>query len=151
MKAADFIDAPRPIQSIEVMRVARCELARLQITATQICIPKCFGALAREKMKTQPTPVHARNSLGFSKERDKQKQNEIGIDLRLEFQIAGKIFGSNLAGSVLELKRRMQGMIEFLHERDQRSDISITHACAWIMLFELFNEPAGIVNADVKL
>src|SRR5204862_1565137 len=135
MKAADFIDAPRPIQSIEVMRVARCELARLQIAATQICIVKCFGALAREKMKAQPTPVHARNALSFSKERNKQKKNEISIDLRLELQIAGKIFRRDLADSAFELKRRMQGMIEFLHEHDQRPYISITHACARIMLF----------------
>src|SRR5436305_3506812 len=135
MKAADFIEAPRPMQSIEVMRVARCELACLQITATQICIPKRFRALAREKMKAQPTPVHARNSLGFSKERDKQKENEIGIDLCLKLQIAGKIFRSDLANSAFELKRRVQGVIEFLHKHDQRPDIAITHACARIMLF----------------
>ena len=151
MEAADFIEAALAVESIEIMRVARCELARFQITAAQVCIAKCLGTLAREKMKAQPTPVHARNALGFSKERDKQKQNQISIDLRLELQIAGKIFGSNFAGSALELKRRMQSMIEFLHEHDQRSDIAITHSCTGIVLFELFNQPARIINADVKL
>ena len=130
MKAADFIKTPLAVERVEVMRVAGRELARLEIAATQICIAKCLRALAREEMKTQPAPVHSRNSLRFSKEGDKQKQNEIGIDLRLELQIARKIFGSNLADSALELKRRMQGMIEFLHEHDERADIAIAHACA---------------------
>src|SRR5580704_4875921 len=151
MEAANLIQAALAVESIEVMRVARCEQARLQVTATQICIPKRFRALAREKMKTQPAPVHTRDALGSSKERDKQKQNEIGIDLRLELQITRKIFGSDLANSAFELKRGMQGMVEFLYEHDERPDIAITYACARIVLFELFNEPARIVNADVKL
>jgi hypothetical protein len=107
MKAADFIKTPLAVERVEVMCVARRELARLEIAATQICIAKCLRALAREEVKTQPTAVHARNSLRFSKEGDKQKQNEIGIDLRLELQIARKIFGGNLADSALELKRGM--------------------------------------------
>src|SRR5436305_14818372 len=97
MKAADFIEAPGPIQSIEAVRVARCELACLQVAATQICIPERFRALALEKMKAQPTPVHARNEPGFSKERDKEKQNEISIDVRRELLIAGEFFRSDLA------------------------------------------------------
>ena len=92
MKAADFIETPLAVERVEVMRVARRELARLEIAAAQICIAKCLRALAREKVKAQPAPVHARNSLRFSKEGDKQKQNEISIDLRLELQIARKIF-----------------------------------------------------------
>ena len=119
MKAADFVEAPRSIESVEIMRVGHRELACLQITAAQVSIPKSFRTLAREKMEAQPAPVHARNPLRFSKEGDKQKQNEIGIDLCLELQIARKIFGSDLPDSALELKRRVQSMIEFLHEHDQ--------------------------------
>src|SRR4029077_3586468 len=151
MEAPNLIEAAVAVESIEVMRVTRCELARLQIAAPQICIPKRFRALAREKMKAQPASVHARKSLGFSKEGDKQKQNKVGIDLSLHLQIARKIFRSDLADSALELKRRMQGMIEFFHEHDQRPDISIAYSRAGIVLFELFNEPARIINADVKL
>ena len=91
------------------------------------------------------------HSLGFSKEGDKQQQNEIGIDLRLELQIARKIFGSDLASSVFELKRRVQRVVEFLHKHDQRPDIAIADPCARIVLFELFDQPARIVNTDVKL
>src|SRR5215471_5574013 len=144
MKAPDLIEAALTVECVEVMRVACRELAGLQITATQVCITKCFGALACEKMKTQPAPVHVRNSLGFSKKRDKQKQNEIGVDLRLKLQIARKIFRSDLADSTFELKRRMQGMIQFLNEHDQRANIAITNACARIVLLQLFNEPARI-------
>src|SRR6266545_383433 len=151
MKAADFIEAPMTIERIEVMRVAGGELARLQITAAQVCIAKCLRALACEKMKVQPAPVHARDPLRFSKEGNKQKQNEIGIDLRLELQIARKIFGSDLADSAFELKRSMQRVIQFFYKHDERADIAITYARARIVLFELFNEPARIINADVKL
>ena len=151
MKAADFIETPLAVERVEVMRIARGQLACLEITATQVRITKRFRALTREKMKAQPAPVHARDALGFSKKRDKQKQNEIGVDLRLELEIAHKIFGSDLADSALELKRCMQGMIEFLHKHDQRPDISVANSRARIVLLELFNEPARIVNADAKL
>src|SRR4029453_13653112 len=137
MKAPDFIEPSLTIEGIEVMRVARGELARFQITAAAVCIAKCFRELAREKMKAQPAPVRARNALGFSKKGDKQNQDEIRIDLCLKLQVACKIFGSDLADSAFELKRRMQSMIEFLHEHDQRPDIAVTHSCTGIVLFEL--------------
>src|SRR4029077_4631053 len=68
MKAPDLIETALAIEGVEVTGVARGELARLQITATQVCIAKCLRALAGEKMKAQPAPVHTRDSLGFSKE-----------------------------------------------------------------------------------
>ena len=139
------------VERVEVMRVAGGELARLQITAAQVCIAKCFRALTREKMKAQPTPVHARDPLGFSKERNKQKQNEIGIDLRLELEITGKIFRSDLTNSTFELKGGMQRMIEFFNEHNQRPDIAVADSGARIVLFELFNEPARIVNTNIEL
>ena len=45
----------------------------------------------------------------------------------------------------------MQRMIHFFHKRDQRSDIPVPQPRTRIVLFELFNQPAGIINADVKL
>ena len=45
----------------------------------------------------------------------------------------------------------MQRMIDFLHEDDERADIAVAHARAGIMLFELLNEPARIVNTHIKL
>src|SRR5262249_20364622 len=151
MKAADLVEPSLAVECVEVMYVARGELARLQITASQVCIAKFLRILAREKMKAQPAPVHAGNTLRLSEERDKQKQNKIGIHLRLQLQVAGKIFGSDLADSVLELKCCMQRMIQFFHEHDQRSDIAIAHAGAWIVLFELLDEPTRIINANVEL
>src|SRR5262249_19514994 len=151
MKAADFIETALAVKGIEVTRVARCELTCLQIAATQVCIAKCFRTLAREKMKAQPASIHARNSLSFSEEGNEQKQNQIGIDLRLELQIACKIFRSDLANSALELKRRMQGMIKFFAEHDQGPDVAVAYTCAGIVQLELFNQPARIINPDVKL
>ena len=45
----------------------------------------------------------------------------------------------------------MQRMIEFLDEHDQRPDIAIAQPGAGIVLLELFDEPARIINSDVKL
>src|SRR5262245_15054862 len=119
MKAPDLIETALSIERVEVMRIARGQLACLQVTAAQVCIAKCLRTLAGEKMKAQPAPVHTRDSLGFSKERDKQEENEVGIHLRLELQIARKIFRSDLASSVFELERCMQRVIEFFHEHNQ--------------------------------
>ena len=136
MKPSDFVE---PAHAIE----------RIEITAAQVWIPKCLRALPGEKMKAQPAAVSARNSLGFSKKCDKQKQNKIRIYLRLELKIARKIFRCDFARSTFELKRRVQRVVEFLHKHDQRPDISIAYPCARIVLFELFNQPARIVNTHV--
>src|SRR4029453_4447161 len=151
MKAADFIETSMTVERVEVIRVARCELVRLQITGAQVRIAKCFRALAREQMKAHPAPGPARDPLGFSKKGDKKKQNEISIDLRLKLQIARKIFRSDFADSAFELKRRVQRMIQFLHEHDQRPDIAVPDTRTGIVLFELFNEPARIINSDIEL
>src|SRR5437667_375487 len=90
-------------------------------------------------------------ALDFSKKCDKQKENKISIDLRLQLEIAREIFRSDLARAAFKLKRGVQCMIDFFHEHDERPDIAITHPRARIVFFELFNEPARIVNTDVKL
>ena len=45
----------------------------------------------------------------------------------------------------------MQCMIQFFNERDQRPDIAIPQPRTWIVPFKLFDQPAGLINADVKL
>src|SRR5207244_8484568 len=92
-----------------------------------------------------------RNALRFPEKRDKQKQNKVSIDLRLELEIARKIFRCDLADSPFELKRSMQRVIQFLHKHDQRSDIAIAQPCARVMLLQLLDHPARIINANVKL
>src|SRR5438552_11017857 len=142
MKPADFIQAPHAVEGVEVTRVARGELACFQIAAAQVCVAKCLRTLAGEEVKPQPPPIGARDSLSLSKKGDKQKKNEIGIDLRLQLEIAGEILRRNFARAAFEVKRGVQRMIDFFHEHDQRPDIAITHPGTWIVLFELFNEPA---------
>src|SRR5215831_17005725 len=57
MKTPDFIEPTHAVERVEIMRVARGELACFQITAPQVCVAKCFGALPCKKMKPQPAPV----------------------------------------------------------------------------------------------
>src|SRR5436190_21588950 len=50
MEAPNLIEAALAVESTELMGVARYELARLQIAATQICFPERFRALPHKKM-----------------------------------------------------------------------------------------------------
>ncbi len=63
--------------------------------------------------------------MGFSKEGNEQKKNKIGIDLRLELKIAGKIFRGDLTRAIFKLERGVKGVIDFFNERDERADIVI--------------------------
>src|SRR5436190_5387366 len=105
------------------MSVIRGQLGRFQITAAEVSITKRFRALALEKMKAEPTAVGVRNALGFSKEGNEQKQDEVSIDLGLELEIASKILRRDFSRAVLELERGVKGVIDFFHETDERTDI----------------------------
>src|SRR5206468_2576691 len=72
MKPPDFIQATHTIQTVEITRVARCELAGLEIATAEICVAKCVWALPREKLEVQPAPVSLRDTLGFSEKSDKK-------------------------------------------------------------------------------
>jgi len=151
MKPPDFIEPTNGIQGVEKARVVCRELACLKIASAKVCIAKCIGTLPREKVKAQPAAVGRRYALRFSEKGDKQEKNQISVYLSLKLEIARKIFRRDLAHSAFELERGVQRMIQFFNERDQRSDIPIPQPSTRIMLFELVNQPAGIINADVKL
>ena len=57
-------------------------------------------------MKAQPAAIGPRNALRLAKEGDEKKQHEISVDLRLELEVARKIFRRDLAPAVLELQAR---------------------------------------------
>ena len=151
MKASDFIETSNGIQRVEKICVAGGEPARLEITATQVCVAKRFGTLPREKVKPQPAAVGRRDALRFPKKGNKQEKNQVSVYLRLKLKIARKVFRCDLAHSAFELERGVQCMIQFFNKRDQRSDIPVPQTRTWIVLLELFNQPAGIINSDVKL
>src|SRR5207248_9374632 len=71
MKPPDFVESTHTVKSIEIIRVARCELAGLEIATAEICVAKCEWAWPGEKMEVQPAPVSLRNTLGFSEKSDK--------------------------------------------------------------------------------
>src|SRR5215831_13141997 len=151
MKAPDFIKTTNGIERVKITRVVRRELASFKIAGAKICVTKRLGRLPREKVKTQPAAVGRRDALRFPEKGDKQQKNQIGVHLRLKLKVARKIFRRDLAHAAFELERGVQGVIQFFNKRDQRSDIAIPQPRTRIVLFQLFNEPAGIINADVKL
>ncbi len=106
--------------------------------------------LRSEKMKPQPTPVGPRDALRFSKKGDEEKQDQISVDLRLHLEIARKIFHADLVRAVLKLERSVKRMIDLLHEHDERSNVVIAQSGARIVPLQLVDQPARIINADVK-
>src|SRR5438094_2403651 len=96
-KFADFIKTPDTIEGIEILGVAGGELTGFEIAPAQIFIAEGIGTLPAEKMKTQPAAIGTRHALGFAKESDKQEEDEIGIDLRLELEITRKFLGGDSA------------------------------------------------------
>jgi len=110
-KFADFIKTPDTVEVIEILGVAGSELASFEIATAQIFIAECIRTLPAKKMKTQPATIGPGNALGFAKECDKQEEDEISIDLRLELEIARKFFGGDSALAVLELERGVKRMI----------------------------------------
>ena len=42
-------------------------------------------------------------------------------------------------------------MVDLFHKGDERADVAIVQPGPGIVLLELFDQPAGIINADVKL
>src|SRR5207244_6786682 len=112
-KNADFFRAPHAVERIEVMCVAGGELGRLEVTAAQVLAAKCIRTLSREKMESQPAAVGSRDALGFSKESNKQEEHKISIDLRLQLEIAHKIFRADLARTAFKLERGVKRVIDF--------------------------------------
>ena len=129
-KFADFIKTPDPVERIKILSVAGGELAGFEIAAAQIFIAEGIGTLPAEKMKTQPATIGPGNALGFAKESDEQEENKIGIDLRLELEIAGKFFGGDSALAVFKLERGVESMIQFLNENDEGANVGIAQAAA---------------------
>jgi len=150
-KFADFIKTPDTVEGIEILGVAGGELASFEIAAAQIFIAEGIGTLPSKKMKTQPAAIGTGNALGFAKESDEQKEDEISIDLRLQLQIAGKFLRGDAALAVFKLKRGMKSVIQFLNKNDEGANVKIAQAAPGIVAFELINEPARIIDPDIEL
>ena len=150
-KFADLLKPPETVEGIEIVGIAGGELASFEIAPAQIFIAKCIRTLPAKKMKTQPATIGPRNALSLAKESDKQEEDEISIDLRLELEIARKIFRGDPALAVLELERGMEGMIEFLHKNDEGANVGFAQSAARVVLFELIDQPARIIDPDIKL
>src|SRR5205814_5500115 len=124
-KHPDLVEPPHAVERIEKFRVTRGQLRGLEITPAQILGLECARIFRREQMKPEPASIRPRNLLRLPKERDEKQQHQISIHARLELEVARKIFRSDLAFAFLELQGRVQRVIDFLHERDERPDIAI--------------------------
>src|SRR5262245_41185480 len=118
MKPPDLIDTTNRVQSVEITRVVCGELACFEIASAKIRVTERLRALPREKVKAQPAAVGRRDALRFSEKGYEQQKNQISVHLRLELQIARKIFRCDLADSAFELQSGMQRVIEFFNKRD---------------------------------
>jgi hypothetical protein len=96
---------------------------------------KRVRTLAGEQMKAQPATIGARNALRFPEESDEEKEDEIGIHLRLQLEVAHEIFRPDLAPAALELERGVKRVIDFLHEHDERANISVAQPRSRVMSF----------------
>ena len=124
-EGANFFQPAHSVESIEVLRVAGGELRRFEIAAAQIVVVESVWTISGEQMKAQPAAIGARDALCFSEKRDEQEEHKISVHLGLQFQIARKIFGTNLARAAFKLERSMERVIDFFNEHDERPDVVI--------------------------
>lgn len=151
VKVADFVDPPSPVEGIEKAGVAFGEGTCFEVATTEIVIGVSVGILSGKEMEAEPAPIHRGYFLGFAEEPDEEEEDEIGIDRGLEFEIAGVVFAGDLIDAALELEGGVEGMIDFFDEGDQREDIGIAKSFSGVMAFQLIDQPAGVVDADMEL
>src|SRR5262245_32492731 len=102
-------------------------------------------------MKPQPPPVRPRNTLGSTEESDKEQEDEIRVDLRLEFQVSNEILAREVLDPALKGERGVQGMIDFFHKGNQLPDIGIAQTAPRVVPLQLLNQPVRVINADVQV
>ena len=124
-EAADLLDPAEAVEGVEKARVARGQLGRFEIATAQIGVAKGAGRLRLEKMETQPAAIGARDALRFAKEGDEEEENQIGVDPRLELEVAREILRSDAAFAFLELDGGVESVIDFLHKHDEGADVAV--------------------------
>src|SRR3954447_11293430 len=102
-------------------------------------------------METEPAPIRFGDTLSFAEEGHKQQEDQVGVDLGLELEIARKIFRGNFALAAFELEGGVQGVIELFNKDDQRPNVEIAQTGTRVMFFQLLDQPARIINPDVEL
>src|ERR1700730_13882273 len=70
-KAADLLQPPHTVERVEIFRVTRGQLRRLEITTAHVLVVVGAGIFGSEEVKAQPATIGARDALGLSEEGDK--------------------------------------------------------------------------------
>jgi hypothetical protein len=150
MEPPDFLHPSRGGKGLEVARVALREARRLRITGAKLRVAVGTRIPRLEEVKAQPAPVEPRHRPRLAEEGHEQREHEPRIHARLQLEIAR--VGLVAAGCVtaLELQRRVQRMVDLLHEGDELADVVFAQPRPGIVLLELLDEPLRIVNANAK-
>src|SRR5205823_5966072 len=149
-KSADLIETTQAVERVEILGIARSQLGRFKITPPQIFICERHRTISGKKMEPKPAPVRPGDALRLAKECYEQQENEVGVDLRLQLEITRKIFRCDFARAALKLERGVKGVVDFLHEHDERTNVVIAQPSSRIVALELLDQPARIINSDVK-
>jgi hypothetical protein len=150
VKISNFFDPTHAVQRIKKVGVLRRELGGFHVTSSQISVLISVTGPGLEQMKPEPAPVCSRHLLAAAEKGHIEQQDQIGIDQTLQLQISGKIFAVDTTQAGFELKGGMQGVIDLLDEHDKRPNIRIRKAASRIVLFQLLDQPAGIVDPYVQ-
>src|SRR5208337_2520548 len=73
VKITDLVQTPCAVQRIEIVGVRSREFAGLQIACPELFVLERMFGPRLEQVKPKPSPIHPRNPLGFSKERDENQ------------------------------------------------------------------------------
>src|SRR5258705_3031708 len=101
-------------------------------------------------MKSQPPAVRAGDLSGTAKKSDEKQQHKIGVHLGLQFEIACVVLVAVWRLSALELESGMQSVVDLLDKGYEGLDVGIAQAGTRIVSFEVFDQPARIVDANAQ-
>jgi hypothetical protein len=151
MEDADLIDAAGGVEGVEESRVVRGEFGGFEIPGADGVALVGLRLIAFEEMEAQPASIGAGNALRFAEEGDEEQQHEIGIDPGLKLQVAREVLAREIAFAAAKGQCGVQSMIDFFYKGDEVADVRVAESAARIVVFELFDQPARVVDPDEKI
>jgi hypothetical protein len=107
--------------------------------------------LALKQVEAEPAAIGAGDTLRLAKEGNEEQEHEVGVHSRLQLQIPGEVLAGQIAFSSAKGERRVQGVIDLFHERDEVPDIRVAQPAPRIMALELLDQPSRIVDPDEEI
>lgn len=142
VEGADFIDATGGGERVEVAGVAPGERSGFGVARAEEAAGVGLRGLGIEKVEPEPFAVHGGQLRWLPKKGHEEDEDEVGVDLRLEFEVSGVGFVAGRDGATLKLESGVKRVVDLFDEGDEFLDIVIAEAGAGIVLFELIDDPA---------